>query len=541
MRIRRMSFPAALLFFFCLLSLLGGLTGNWIGEKLRQQRAFAEMNSRSQSIKAHVERILASAHKTIDAANASEYETCSPDHLAYMRELVFSAFHIKDIGQLRDERLLCSTLLTNKMDLLPRSQEDVRLRDGTYVYGDKALITPRSRGPILGRGNANVVLSSTALDAFHAPHFASFSVVLTNEDQTQFARLYSFPQTYLAQDNLELIFAGQGRNAALLASSSPQITTCDNETGVCVNLALNPQWRNSANRLFAFLFTGLGVLLGAAGGLTWLYFHNRNRSLEVMLKKSLSAKTLSVVYQPIVDLTDGKLLAFEALARWEITKGEFIPPDIFIPRAETAGLADKITIFVLERVLEEMGDLLRNDRTMRININLTSNNLQNHDFPTILAQSLAAADIKPHQIGLELTERNAVDFAKAASCVQKLREQGHLIYIDDFGTGYSSLAYLGQLHVDAIKIDKAFTRMIGIECDTISIVPHIVTMAQNYGLDVVVEGIETNAQWESLRRLNNRLTGQGWLFGKPMTATAAQRQIAQREASSDVSNQGKTQ
>lgn len=526
MKIRHMSFPSALPFVFGLLLLLGGLAGNWIGEKFRQQSEWGELDLYSKSINAHIERVLASARKMIDAANHSKFELCSPSDLAYMRELVFSAFHIKDIGRLRDERLICSTLLSEP-DSLPRSKEDVLLRDGTYVYGDRELITPRSHGPILGHGNANAVLSSTAFDAFHVPQFASFSIVITNEDKTQFARLYSFPQNYLAQDNLELIFAEIGRNAPARASSPPQLTTCDNDTGICVNIALNPQWRNSADRIFPLLFTSFGVLLGGAGGLLWLYLRNRNRSLDVMLKKSLAAKALSVVYQPIVDLVDGKLIAFEALARWEITKGEFVPPDVFIARAETTDLADKITVFVIERVLEEMGDVLRNDRTLRININLTANNLQNRDFPAILAQYLSASDIEPHQIGLELTERNAVDFAKAASCIQKLREQGHRIYIDDFGTGYSSLAYLGELLVDAIKIDKAFTRSLGNESDTISIVPQIVTMAQSYGLDVVVEGIETNAQWESLRKLNNRLTGQGWLFGKPMTADAAHRQLVE--------------
>src|SRR5690606_9263821 len=106
MRILRVSFPVAIFFVFCGLLLLGGLAGNWMGEKLRQQSEFAEINSRSQSIKTYVERILASARQTIDAANETEFETCSPDNLAYLRELLFSAFHIKDIGQLQDERLI---------------------------------------------------------------------------------------------------------------------------------------------------------------------------------------------------------------------------------------------------------------------------------------------------------------------------------------------------------------------------------------------------------------------------------------------------
>src|SRR5690606_36319211 len=96
----------------------------------------------------------------------------------------------------------------------------------------------------------------------------------------------------------------------------------------------------------------------------------------------------SLVYQPVVDLADGKLIGFEALVRWEITKGEFVPLNVFIAQAETTDLADKITFFVLDTMIDELGDLLRNDRSLYVNINITPNNLQNLNFPTILAPRL---------------------------------------------------------------------------------------------------------------------------------------------------------
>lgn len=143
-----------------------------------------------------------------------------------------------------------------------------------------------------------------------------------------------------------------------------------------------------------------------------------------------------------------------------------------------------------------------------------------------MERRLAAADIEPQQVGLELTERTAVDFSKATDGIRRLREQGHRIYIDDFGTGYSSLAYLGELHVDAIKIDKAFTRTVGNDYATVSIIPQIISMAKEHGLDIVVEGVETEAQVLYFRKLGTPLAAQGWFFGKPLCVSDAQALVA---------------
>nr|WP_235963997.1 EAL domain-containing protein [Brucella pseudintermedia] len=91
-------------------------------------------------------------------------------------------------------------------------------------------------------------------------------------------------------------------------------------------------------------------------------------------------------------------------------------------------------------------------------------------------------------------------------------------YIDDFGTGYSSLSYLGELQIDAIKIDKAFTRTVCADGDMVSIVPEIISMARQHGLGIVVEGIETEAQADYFRKMNTPMTAQGWFYGKPLPA-----------------------
>ncbi len=162
--------------------------------------------------------------------------------------------------------------------------------------------------------------------------------------------------------------------------------------------------------------------------------------------------------------------------------------------------------------------MLRLNRNIQININITASDVQAAAFQKNIQAKLAGAGVDPCQIGLELTERTAVDFSKASEGIRQLREQGHKIYIDDFGTGYSSLSYLGELHIDAIKIDKAFTRTVCADGDMVSIVPEIISMARQHNLGIVIEGIETEAQADYFRKMTTPMTAQGWFYGKPMPA-----------------------
>jgi sensor c-di-GMP phosphodiesterase-like protein len=112
-----------------------------------------------------------------------------------------------------------------------------------------------------------------------------------------------------------------------------------------------------------------------------------------------------------------------------------------------------------------------------------------------------------------------------------LRQRGHTVYIDDFGTGYSSLSYLHSLDIDALKIDRAFTRAIGTEAVTLSIVPHILALAEDLHLQIVVEGVETKEQAEYFSSSGKPMKGQGWLYGYPVDAKVFQQQATKAESS----------
>ncbi len=389
------------------------------------------------------------------------------------------------------------------------------MSDGTYVYGDRSLITPGSHGSVIGKDAANVVLSSVAFDLLHTPQYG-FAIYMRDADQKHFARLYSYPSgNFPAPD-----FGDLGRKYDVLSNVIKEYR-CDDNTGICI--ALEARLDNSGNsaRWKSFIAVSLGMLAGATLGLGWFAYRNRERPLASMLNKALRARQLEVVYQPVVNVADAKITGFEALLRWQLQTGDLIPPDVFIAEAEEKGMAGRVTAYVVDHVIDEMGDLLRRNRNLQININITASDVQASAFQQNIQTKLADAGIDPRQIGLELTERTAVDFSKASKGIRQLRDQGHKVYIDDFGTGYSSLSYLGKLQIDAIKIDKAFTRTVCTDGDTVSIVPQIISMARQHNLGIVVEGIETEAQAEYFRKMKKPMTAQGWFYGKPLQAEEA--------------------
>ena len=195
-----------------------------------------------------------------------------------------------------------------------------------------------------------------------------------------------------------------------------------------------------------------------------------------------------------MDLATGRIVEAEALVRWTDEYKNAVGPDVFIKIAEERGFVGQITKLVLRHALRDFGPTLRARSTFRVNVNIAASDLADSDFLPMVEHALADAEVSPRNLGIEITESYTARQQVARNTILRLRRKGHYVAIDDFGTGYSSLAYLHDLSVDAIKIDKAFTKAIGTDAVTVSILPQILTMAETLKLRVVVEGIETKAQ-----------------------------------------------
>jgi diguanylate cyclase (GGDEF)-like protein/PAS domain S-box-containing protein len=245
--------------------------------------------------------------------------------------------------------------------------------------------------------------------------------------------------------------------------------------------------------------------------------------METDLRRACERDELFVDYQPIVSLESRTLIGFEALARWDHPEFGLVPPKDFIPVAEEMGLILTIGQRVLEsacRQAREWQETFPASPPLFVSVNLSVKQFNQPGLVENIANLLAESQLPPRCLKLEITESVFSDNIEAAvGLLTQLRELGVQLSIDDFGTGYSSLSYLQRFPIDTLKIDRSFVTQMMENEENLAIVRTIVALAQNLGMDVVAEGVETEDQLKLLRKLECE-NGQGYLFSTPLGGQA---------------------
>ncbi len=238
--------------------------------------------------------------------------------------------------------------------------------------------------------------------------------------------------------------------------------------------------------------------------------------LSQCLSEAITNEKLSVAYQPIVSQAAGRCVALEALVRWDDPQRGAVPPSEFIPLAERSGDILALGRWVLEKACLE-ASRWPGVQPPGVSVNVSAAQvLAGSSFVEDVLGALERSGLPPDRLHLELTESSfAGDDDRVAVVLAKLRSQGVRISIDDFGTGFSSLAYLQNLPIDTIKIDKTFVSGIGAEAKPI--VRAIVSMARALGYGLIAEGVETESQMSALNALGVEVQ-QGFLFSRPLPA-----------------------
>jgi len=240
-------------------------------------------------------------------------------------------------------------------------------------------------------------------------------------------------------------------------------------------------------------------------------------ALETDLRRAVPENQLRLYYQMQVDHT-GHILGAEVLLRWQHPERGLVPPLHFIPLAEESGLILSIGHWVLQTACVKLkaweSDPIA--RHLQLAVNVSARQFRQADFVEQVCAVLDATAIDPARLKLELTESLVLDNVNDTIVkMQALKDIGVSFSMDDFGTGYSSLAYLSQLPLDQVKIDQSFVRNIGVKNTDAVIVQTIIGMANNLGLNVIAEGVETLEQRDFLER-NGCPNYQGYLFGRPV-------------------------
>ena len=247
----------------------------------------------------------------------------------------------------------------------------------------------------------------------------------------------------------------------------------------------------------------------------------RNRlNMESRLRKALDREEFKLYYQPKVDLGSGKICGAEALLRWFNGDQGMISPLEFIPIAEETGLIIPIGKWVLESTCDQLRrwNMLGKTR-IQLSANVSARQFQDPDFISELEKIITSRDINPEALTLEITESLLMqDIEQNIQLMTHLKAMGLKLSIDDFGTGYSSLAYLKNLPVDELKIDRSFIIDVPEKEDSCAIVSTIIYLARKLGFHTVAEGIETKDQLKFLQKERCEQY-QGYYFSKPIPAS----------------------
>jgi diguanylate cyclase (GGDEF)-like protein len=238
---------------------------------------------------------------------------------------------------------------------------------------------------------------------------------------------------------------------------------------------------------------------------------------ENRLRHAIEQNTLMLYFQPQLDIRTGRMGGAEALLRWHDDVLGLVPPSLAVRAAESAGLIDQLTMWVITSAIQSCREFQKIDPDFTVSINISPSNLREADLPYYVDRALRTWNVRGSSIIIEITETAMmVEQETSHEALRQLKSLGVRLSVDDFGTGYSSMQYLAQLPLDELKIDLSFVQAMLDVPQNHKIVRSLIDLAHNLELKVVAEGVETQAILGALTSLGCD-QAQGWDVGRPTT------------------------
>lgn len=475
-----------------------------------QQSESEQMNARGERFLDRLEQIFGQLREGVDQLVAQPSRRCDATMMAALNQVGFDYRFVFEAAFVEGSRS-CSSRPGRTAGDLTRAPD---ILGPTYSYWLNTSTEPNDNlaALMLGRGDFRVSTSRGHLtDVVDLSDNGSLLVLLDKGQRA--VPVLGPPQVWpptrhWPPSSGEALTVTADRLIYRMSTKSPDYQL------VLITPRLNLMARMNSPLLLLF---PASLLIAAFVGWCVLVLVRQRRTLNGELQGALRRGEIRVLYQPIFDLSSRRCVGAEALVRWRRPDGTLTSPDLFIPLAENNGLIREITDFVLQQLLEQLGQVLRANPHLYISVNLAACDVIEPRIGEVVGQLLDLYRVSPCQIAFEVTERGLIDVVPARQNLQGLRELGHKVLIDDFGTGYCSLAYLQTLPVDCLKIDKAFIDALGHDAASSGVAPHIIRMAHALDLKVIAEGIESEAQAQVLNGEGVNY-GQGWLFAHALNA-----------------------
>lgn len=298
---------------------------------------------------------------------------------------------------------------------------------------------------------------------------------------------------------------------------------------VRIGVSLYPNDGDDPDLLLANAGAALREAKAAVGRDVCLYFSKemnlRSQTqlrMEGQLHRAVERGELFLEYQPVIDMSTGRISSFEALIRWRHPELGLVTPDNFIPMAENAGLIEAIGAWVLETACRQLNAWQASGHDhLSMAINLSPVQLRKAELADNIVGIVEQTGITPGSLSIEITESGLIqNLDTAVSIIERLSSVGIRVSLDDFGTGYSSLSYLKRFPIDIVKIDRSFLQDFPSHAHDTAIISAIIAMAHSLGLHVIAEGVETEEQLKVLQSLKCDEI-QGYLFSKPISREQA--------------------
>ena len=303
---------------------------------------------------------------------------------------------------------------------------------------------------------------------------------------------------------------------------------CAASIGVAISPTDTEEWDGLLSRADIALYRAKDAGRGNASffetGMDAMF--RERRRLEADLRRAVDTKAFHLAYQPIINFESGELVGFEALLRWP-EGWEPQSPAAFISVAEEAGLIVPIGAWVLKTACHEAAAWTR---PLKIAVNLSPVQFSHGDIVGVVDEVLKSSGLDPERLELEVTESLWLQNTDAVLAqLTQLRSRGISIALDDFGTGYSSLSYLWKFPFDKVKVDRSFVTQMEVDPKAAAIVDTVVALGKTLDLTITAEGVETSEQAKALKHAGCD-QGQGYLFGRPLSAAAAIELITSSES-----------